>query len=1215
MTATTRDTTNQIRRAVLAVVLLVGVVGYSVSPAAAATGSVQFSLASTSVDEDAPSFTIEVVRSKTIDAVSVDYVVSGLNDNGSGGRDFTVDLGTATGTVNFATGQATADLTVTLSDDVNGEGGTESFTFTLLNPINIDTPLDLYTIGAQATHGLDITDDGDAGSIVFSTSASSVNETDVGTTNHNISVTRTNGSEGAVTGRIRTITGGDATAGVDFGPVNTLLVWGDGSAVVKQVAVSIVNDNTVENDEEVDLAVTNTSGGASIGANSTHTVTIIDDDSAGVISYAATAASPGEADGTVTLTLERTGGSDGTISASYVTVSGTATGGSDYTSGSDTINFGPGETSKNFAIAILDDLADDDGEQFTVAISGDVTGLTTATISIVDNDDPLEAVDDSFTTPEDTTLVTPNSVLDNDTGPFGVTLSVQSFGSPTSGVLIATDLAAGTFTFDPAVNFEGDVFLSYVLTDGFGTSNGDIRIVVTDDNAAPVAVADVFALISRVTATELDVLANDSDQDGDAVTITTTVLTTAAGNAVDCTSSIQCTFTPLNGFVGSDSFTYGIEDTSNVSATAVASVFVGTPRDCDFNTTAGVAFVGTAGDDVICGSAGNDIIDGGGGDDYILGNGGDDILIGGAGRDLLAGGAGDDILRPGAGDNDDSLGGEGIDTVEYLGTDPGGSAVATGADTVIVNESSITIDTVNDTAVPSEGTDDADSHEGVEKVTIDLLGGNDILTVSPSSTVSFELLGGAGTDRLKYDVTGINGVTDSGAVITATGQQPVAHSSFEIRELDTFIREGTSGVDIWFINSQPLIEGLILDQRESGDQLTVQFGALTGSLAANDTGVFGDDSLIALGESGVDNFEVRSRAVRTADETVTFSGFEVLTVQGRNGDDTFTIRLDAAFRADALELDLLLDGGSGVDVLHLTSDELCSVDDQGRVIISGIGFFSIINIETMIYSCGAKSGVTSFVDGYWLVGSDGNVYPIGNVADFGDRANPDAPVAGIEALVDRQGYWVAQADGNVAAFGAANDHGDLPDLGITPRSPVVDMAALIDGSGYYLLGADGGIFAFDAPFFGSTGNLELALPVAAMATSSNGGYWFVANDGGIFAYGPGAGFFGSVPEFVAYGDLRADIVGMAATSSGNGYWLVAADGGLFAFGDAVFYGSVPGAIGPGVPLAAPIVGIVATATGNGYYIVGADGGVFAFGDAPFLGNFAVPSNNIVALAG
>ncbi|NOX30820.1 MAG: hypothetical protein GXP35_12360, partial [Actinobacteria bacterium] len=258
MQATRRDTTNRIRRSVLAVVVLVGAVGYSVSPATAAPGSVQFSSASTNVDEDVPSFGIEVVRSDTSDAASVGYVVSGLNDNGSGGRDFTVDLGTATGTVSFAVGQATADLTITVSDDVNGEGGTENFTFTLLNPINIDTPLDLYTIGAQATHGLNITDDGDAGDIVFSTSASSTNETDVGTTNHNISVTRTNGSEGAVTGRVRTVTGGDATVGVDFGPVNTLLVWADGSASVRQVAVSIVNDNTVENDEEIDLAVTNT---------------------------------------------------------------------------------------------------------------------------------------------------------------------------------------------------------------------------------------------------------------------------------------------------------------------------------------------------------------------------------------------------------------------------------------------------------------------------------------------------------------------------------------------------------------------------------------------------------------------------------------------------------------------------------------------------------------------------------------------------------------------------------------------------------------------------------------------------------------------------------------------------------------------------------------------------------------------------------------------
>jgi hypothetical protein len=59
---------------------------------------------------------------------------------------------------------------------------------------------------------------------------------------------------------------------------------------------------------------------------------------------------------------------------------------------------------------------------------------------------------------------------------------------------------------------------------------------------------------------------------------------------------------------------------------------------------------------------------------------------------------------------------------------------------------------------------------------------------------------------------------------------------------------------------------------------------------------------------------------------------------------------------------------------------------------------------------------------------------------------------------------------------------------------------------------DGGIFTFgDARYFGSTGNINLVLPVEAMAALPRGdGYWLSAADGGIFSFGS-APFYGSMP--------------------------------------------------------------------------------------------------------
>ncbi|MCP4960217.1 MAG: hypothetical protein GY925_13235 [Actinomycetia bacterium] len=245
----------------------------------------------------------------------------------------------------------------------------------------------------------------------------------------------------------------------------------------------------------------------------------------------------------------------------------------------------------------------------------------------------------------------------------------------------------------------------------------------------------------------------------------------------------------------------------------------------------------------------------------------------------------------------------------------------------------------------------------------------------------------------------------------------------------------------------------------------------------------------------------------------------------------------------------------------------------------------------------------SALDGYWILNAAGAVKQFGSVDHHGDLSDGSlaAPASAIAPTASKDGYWVAQSNGAVTAYGDAFDAGGLDDLSVVPTFPIVSMARSTEGDGYYLLGEDGGVFAFNAPFYGSTGDIVLDLPVVSLVAHPLGdAYWFVARDGGIFAFGPEAGFYGSLPEYVPYSQLAADVVGMAVTATGKGYWLVAEDGGVFAFGDAVFHGSVPQVLPAGVSLAKPVVGIVATSTGDGYWMVAEDGGIFAFGDAAFL---------------
>jgi hypothetical protein len=110
----------------------------------------------------------------------------------------------------------------------------------------------------------------------------------------------------------------------------------------------------------------------------------------------------------------------------------------------------------------------------------------------------------------------------------------------------------------------------------------------------------------------------------------------------------------------------------------------------------------------------------------------------------------------------------------------------------------------------------------------------------------------------------------------------------------------------------------------------------------------------------------------------------------------------------------------------------------------------------------------------------------------------------------RDGYYLVASDGGVFPFGDAVFSGSLGDRRL--NAPIVSLAPDPDGRGYWLTAADGGIFGFDAPFYGSMGATPLNKPISGMVPGS-GGYLMVAQDGGIFAFGnvPFHGSLGSNP--------------------------------------------------------------------------------------------------------
>lgn len=89
-------------------------------------------------------------------------------------------------------------------------------------------------------------------------------------------------------------------------------------------------------------------------------------------------------------------------------------------------------------------------------------------------------------------------------------------------------------------------------------------------NRAPLAVNDSATVDRNATAVSIPVLANDSDPDGDALTITTV---SAPANGTATISGSNVLYTPRAGFTGSDSFTYTISDGA-LTATATVNITV-----------------------------------------------------------------------------------------------------------------------------------------------------------------------------------------------------------------------------------------------------------------------------------------------------------------------------------------------------------------------------------------------------------------------------------------------------------------------------------------------------------------------------------------------------------------------------------------------------------------------------------------------------------------
>lgn len=189
------------------------------------------------------------------------------------------------------------------------------------------------------------------------------------------------------------------------------------------------------------------------------------------------------------------------------------------------------------------------------------------------NNNPPVAANDAIVVDTDS-LDNLINVLANDSDPDNDPLTITAISSPSHGV---ATIGSNGILYTPTSGYSGTDTFTYTISDGRGgTATATVTITVNaaaSTNQAPIA-NDDHGVALKGFEVDIDVLANDSDPDGDPLTVTE-VRHTGPGRAtlsINADNTIH--YTSIRGFSGDDFFEYTISDGRGGTATATVNVRV-----------------------------------------------------------------------------------------------------------------------------------------------------------------------------------------------------------------------------------------------------------------------------------------------------------------------------------------------------------------------------------------------------------------------------------------------------------------------------------------------------------------------------------------------------------------------------------------------------------------------------------------------------------------
>jgi len=368
---------------------------------------------------------------------------------------------------------------------------------------------------------------------------------------------------------------GTATAPGDYAAKSGSVTF-DVGETTKPISISINGDTQFEPDETFFVNLSNAVNATISKAQGLGTI-LNDDNQPASLQFNQAAYTTTEGQGTVTITVTRTGGVIGATSIQYATVAGgTATASSDYTPVSGTLNWADGDAAdKTFTVAVTDDSLDEANETVNITLSNPTGGAilgspSSATVTITDNDPtPSLSIADVSQT-EGNSGVTNFNFTVTLSAPSGQTVSVN-YATADGSALSGNDYqpASGTLTFTP------------------GQTTKQVQVLVNGDPQNEIDETFLVTLTNPVNATTAKAQGLGTILNDDNVPALPTVQFNQSNYATqEDAGTITITVTRSGDTSGSATIDYRTTDTDTFTVNCAAKNGAAFGR-CDFATVAG----------------------------------------------------------------------------------------------------------------------------------------------------------------------------------------------------------------------------------------------------------------------------------------------------------------------------------------------------------------------------------------------------------------------------------------------------------------------------------------------------------------------------------------------------------------------------------------------------------------------------------------------------